>query len=73
MKFVILNKDKVTSEMLSFCFETSIDSLRISSENNTILKYEGTQPDCLNGYKDYTLAEIRQELEKSEWTEAVLY
>jgi len=67
MKFVILNKDKVTSEMLSFCFETSIDSLRISLENNTILKYKGTQPDCLNGYKDYTLAEMREELKKGEW------
>ena len=67
MKYVILGKDKVTGEMISDCVQSSLETLRVSKESNTILKYEGTQPDSLNGYKDYTLAEISKELAKGEW------
>jgi len=42
-------------------------TLRVSKESNTILKYEGTQPDSLNGYKDYTRDELKVELAKAEW------
>ena len=67
MKYVILAKDKVTNAMISSCLESSLDTLRISKEGNTILKYGGVQPDCLNGYKDYTQAELEAELAKAEW------
>ena len=67
MKYVILAKDNVTGEMISECVQTSLETLRVSKDGNTILKYEGTQPDSLNGYKDYTKDELKTELAKAEW------
>ena len=67
MKYVILAKSSVTGEMVSDCVQTSLNTLRISKEGNTILKYKGTQPASLNGYKDYTKDELKVELAKAEW------
>ena len=67
MKYVILAKDNVTDAMISDCVQSSLNTLRISKEGNTILKYKGTQPGSLNGYKDYTKDELKAELAKAEW------
>ena len=67
MKYVILASNKVTDEMIADCVQSSLNTLRISKEGNTILKYKGSQPDSLNGYKDYTKAELKVELAKAEW------
>lgn len=67
MKYIILPKSEVTQEMIDHCLETNFDSLRVSSSENTILKYNGDQPSCLSGKTELDAVQIKDELKKDEW------
>ena len=68
-KYVILKLSDVTQEMIDNCMETSFDTLRVSKNGNTILKWEGNKPTCLYGIKDYTYSKIKEKLKKAEWND----
>ena len=67
MKYIILPKSEVTLEMIDHCLETNFDSLRVSSSENTILKYNGDHPACLSGKTELDAVQIKDELKKDEW------
>ena len=61
-KWVIIDKDEVSSVDFSKVLETSADTLRYSNDGNkTFVKYEGSKPSFLNG-----LLSSRPELNHSE-------
>ena len=64
-RYVILPLDNVTQEMIDDCIETSFNTLRISKNRNTILKWRGNKPNSLYGIIEVT--DIRLELQKDEW------
>ncbi|MBT6994526.1 MAG: hypothetical protein HN952_06175 [Candidatus Cloacimonetes bacterium] len=67
MRYVILPLSEVTEEMINDCLESSKDTLRISTDNYTILKWKGNKPRSLYGIPEIT--DIKTELKKDEWKE----
>ena len=68
-KWIIINVSDVTDEMISNAIQTSMDTLRKTTDGTkTILKWEGDTPSCFDGLTTYTHSEILTELAKSEWT-----
>ena len=58
-KYVIIDKDDVSSVDFSKVLETSANTLRYSNDGNkTFVKYEGSQPSFLVGKTEYTHSEI---------------
>ena len=58
-KWVIIDKDDVSSVDFSQIMETSADTLRYSlDESKTFVKYEGSQPSFLSGKTEYSHSEI---------------
>jgi len=58
-KWVIIDKDDVSSVDFSQVLETSADTLRYSVDGNkTFVKYEGSQPSFLSGKTEYSHSEI---------------
>ena len=58
-KYVIIDKDDVSSVDFSKVFETSADTLRYSLDGSkTFVKYEGNQPSFLSGKTVYTHSQI---------------
>ena len=69
-KYVIIDKDDVSSVDFSKVLETSADTLRYSTDGNkTFVKYEGSKPSFLTGKTAYTHSQILTELAKDEWSE----
>jgi len=69
-KWVIIDKDDVSSVDFSQVLETSADTLRYSVDGNkTFVKYEGSQPSFLSGKTEYSHSEILAILnnEDGEW------
>jgi len=70
LKYVIIDADEVSSVEFSQVFETSASTLRYSLDNSqTVLKFEGSTPDFLEGKTQYTHSEILTILATSEWTD----
>jgi len=76
--YVILNKtDIVDSDgdvLIDFSklLNRNESMLRYSLDGTkAVVKYNGEQPDFLDGKTDYTHAEILVEMAKSDWTEAI--
>lgn len=70
-KWVIVNVSDVTQEMISNAIQTSMGSLRKTTDGTrTILKWDGDTPTCFDGMKTYNHSEILTELAKSAWTES---
>ena len=68
-KWIIINASDITDEMISNAIQTSMDTLRKTTDGTkTILKWEGDTPSCFDGLTTYTHSEILTELAKSEWT-----
>ena len=68
-KYVIINSDEVDSVNFSQVMETSAQTLRFSlDDSQTLVKFEGSTPDFLDGKTQYTHSEILSELAKPEWT-----
>tara|TARA_R110002167_G_scaffold94892_2_gene253041 strand:+ start:8768 stop:9001 length:234 start_codon:yes stop_codon:yes gene_type:complete len=68
-KWVIVNVDDITDEMISSAIQSSMGSLRKSLDSSkTILKWEGDTPSCFDGITTYSHSEIRTELAKNTWT-----
>ena len=58
-KWVIIDKDEVSSVDFSKVLETSADTLRYSNDGNkTFVKYKGSQPSFLTGKTEYNHSEI---------------
>jgi len=58
-KYVIIDKDDVSSVDFSKVFETSADTLRYSADDSkTFVKYEGIKPSFLTGKTAYSHSEI---------------
>ena len=58
-KWVIIDKDDVSSVDFSKVIETSADTLRYSNDGNkTFVKYEGNKPSFLYGKDTYNHSEI---------------
>ena len=58
-RWVIIDKDDVSSVDFSQVLETSADTLRYSNDGSkTFVKYEGSQPSFLSGKTEYTHSEI---------------
>ena len=67
-KWVIVNVSDITDEMISNALETSMSTLRKTSDNTrAILKWEGDTPSCFDGMTTYTHSQILTELAKSDW------
>ena len=74
-KYVIIDKDDVSSVDFSQVLETSADTLRYSTDDSqTFVKYEGTQPSFLSGKTEYNHSEILailNEVDGEWWTEEI--
>jgi len=58
-RWVIIDKDDVSSVDFSQVMETSADTLRYSNDKSkTFVKYEGSQPSFLSGKTEYSHSEI---------------
>jgi hypothetical protein len=58
-KYVIIDKDEVSSVDFSKVLEASADRLRYSLDGNkTFVKYEGSQPSFLSGKTEYNHSQI---------------
>ena len=58
-KWVIINRNEVSSVDFSKVLETSADKLRYSTNGSkAFVKYEGSQPSFLSGKTEYTHSEI---------------
>jgi hypothetical protein len=58
-RWVIIDKDEVSSVDFSQVLETSADTLRYSNDKSkTFVKYEGSQPSFLSGKTEYSHSEI---------------
>ena len=58
-KYVIIDKDDVSSVDFSKVLETSADTLRYSTDGNkTFVKYEGSKPSFLTGKTELNHSEI---------------
>ena len=58
-RWVIIDKDEVSSVDFSKVVETSADTLRYSLDGSkTFVKYEGSQPSFLMGKAEYNQTEI---------------
>ena len=69
-KWVIINKDEVSSVDFSKVLESSSDTLRHSLDGSkTFVKYEGSQPSFLTGKTELSHSQILTELVKDEWTD----
>ena len=67
-KYIIIDKDDVSSVDFTQVIETSADTLRYNrGETKTFVKFEGNTPSFLVGKTAYTYSEILQELNKDEW------
>ena len=69
-RWVIIDKDDVSSVDFSQVLETSADTLRYSTNGNkTFVKYEGSQPSFLTGKTEYNHSEILEILNdvNGEW------
>ena len=69
-KWVILNVSDITDEMIDNAIQSSIDTLRKSSNGGkAILKWDGNTPSCFDGLTTYNHSEILAELAKSAWVD----
>ena len=69
-RWVIIDKDDVSSVDFSQVLETSADTLRYNNDGSkTFVKYEGSQPSFLSGKTEYTHSQILAILndESGEW------
>ena len=69
-RWVIIDKDEVSSVDFSQVLQTSADTLRYSNDGSkTFVKYEGSQPSFLSGKTEYTHSQILAILsdENGEW------
>ena len=58
-KYVIIDKDEVSSVDFSQVLETSADTLRCNNDKSkTFVKYEGSKPSFLSGKTVYTHSQI---------------
>jgi len=70
-RWVIIDKDEVSSVDFSQVLQTSADTLRYSNDGSkTFVKYEGSQPSFLSGKTEYSHVEILAILsnEDGEWS-----
>ena len=74
-KWVIIDKDDVSSVDFSKVLENSANTLRYSNDGNkTFVKYEGSQPSFLTGKTEYNHSEILAILDEVDgewWTEGI--
>ena len=69
-KWIIINVSDITDEMISSAIQTSMDTLRKTTDNSkAILKWDGDTPSCFDGLTTYTHSEILAELAGSDWSE----
>ena len=74
-RWVIIDKDDVSSVDFSKVLENSANTLRYSNDGNkTFVKYEGSQPSFLTGKTEYNHSEILAILDEVDgewWTEGI--
>ena len=72
-KFIIINYENVTDEMINNSNEISRDVLRhsVSGVDRVILKWDGDTPEVFDGMETLNHSEIRTELSKNIWTEPI--
>jgi hypothetical protein len=70
-KYIIFDLSEVDNVNFNHVLQTSKESLRISSTNKSILKYEGETPSLIQNLttksKEFTYDEILVELNNPEW------
>ena len=67
-KWVIIDKDEVSSVDFSKVLENSADTLRYSKDGSkTFVKYEGDQPSFLTGKTEYNHSQILAILRGQKW------
>ena len=69
-RWVIIDKDEVSSVDFSQVLENSADTLRYNNDKSkTFVKYEGSQPSFLSGKTEYNHSQILAILndENGEW------
>ena len=67
-KWVIINKNEVSSVDFSKVLQRSADTLRWNeNKSKTFVKYEGNKPSFLSGKDVLNHSEMLEELKKDEW------
>ena len=67
-KWIIINVSDITDEMILNAIQTSMDTLRKTTDNSkAILKWDGDTSSCFDGITTYNHSEILTELAKSDW------
>jgi len=69
MTYTIYNMDDIATIDFSQVYETSEDTLRLSTDGTkTVLKFTGDTPDFLEGLQQYNHSEILAIMQTPEWT-----
>ena len=68
-KFIIINYENVTDEMINNSNEISRDVLRhsVSGVDRVILKWDGDTPEVFDGMTTYSHSEILEILKGNDW------
>ena len=68
-KFIIINYENVTDEMINNSNEISRDVLRhsVSGVDRVILKWDGDTPEVFDGMTTYSYSEILEILKGNDW------
>ena len=67
--YIIKTKADITQSMIDLCLETSIDTLRVSTDGlQSVLKWSSADPPMFSADTKYTHAEILAEMGKPLWS-----
>ena len=68
-KFIIINYENITDEMINNSNEISRDVLRhsVSGVDRVILKWDGDTPEVFDGMTTYSYSEILEILKGNDW------
>lgn len=65
--YIIKDTANVTQAMVDVCQQTSLGTLRNSTDGRSVLKWQGADPPMFSGDTKYTHAEILIEVSKAVW------
>lgn len=69
--YIIKDTIDITQAMIDVCQQTSLNTLRNSTDGRSVLKWQGTDPPMFDGDTKYDHEEILVEMEKVEWNPAI--
>ena len=69
LRYVIVPANEISQEKVDVCLQTSLETLRYNiARDKVVMKYQGTKPELLNSYTDYSHSEIKEIMGTDEWS-----